>query len=108
MVLIHQVDEPVEQCLALFFCHTIDVLDMSAYWKDTLPTRDGIRSDNWMNSLELASNVLWRATSLVIKFKISSFRRIDKSWLSKGCRQCLQELLIWLADAIVDFVARGP
>lgn len=108
MVLIHQVNEPVEQGFAFFFRHTIDVLDVSAYWEYTFPSSDRVRADNWVNSLELASDILWGTAGFVIKLEASSFRRFDKARLSEGRCQCFQELLIWLADAIVDFVSGGP
>jgi hypothetical protein len=84
------------------------MLDMSANREDTLPSSDRIRTDDWMDSFKLASNIFWSTTSLFVKLEAPSLCSFDKAGLGKRCCECLQKFLIWFTDAIVDLVPRSP
>lgn len=51
MTLVHNVQEPVQELLALLLCHTVDVLDVATNREDALPSCHGIGSNQGMNGL---------------------------------------------------------
>jgi hypothetical protein len=53
MAIVHKVQEPLAQSVALIFGYSVDVLDMTANGEDALPSCDGVGSHNGVNSLEL-------------------------------------------------------
>lgn len=108
MVLVNQVKEPLQKMVALFLRHTIDVPHMAPYGEDTLPPSHRIGADDWVDRLEIESDVLRRATGLTVELKPTFLSDLLEVWLGKRPGQSLQELLVRLADAVVDLVARGP
>lgn len=66
MVLLQDVQKPIQQVLALLRRHAVDVLHVAANREDTLPTRHRVRSHNRVNSFENTANVLWVTARLVV------------------------------------------
>lgn len=108
MVVIDKIQEPLQQMLALFVGHAIDVRDVSAHREDALPPSDGVRSDNGVDGLELTANILRSTARLFVELETLAFGNGAKVRLLKGCGESLEELLVRLADSIVDFVSRCP
>lgn len=108
MVLVDQVKEPLQKMVALFLRHTIDVPYMAPYGEDTLPPSHRVGADDWVDRLEIESDVLGRATGLTVELEPTFLGDLLEERLGKGPGEPLQELLVRLADAVVDLVARGP
>lgn len=108
MVVVYQVQEPLQQVLTFLLCHAVNVRYVSADREDALPSGDGVGSNYGMNSLELTSNVLWSSARLVVELEPLAFSNGVKVRLLKGCRERFKELLVRFADSIVDFVSRCP
>jgi hypothetical protein len=81
---------------------------MAADREDTLPSSNRIGTDNGMNRFELAANILWGATGLVVELESCLVRHLLKEGLLKGHRKPFEELLVRLADAVVDLIPRCP
>lgn len=108
MILVDQVKEPLQEMIALLLGDPVDMTHMTSDWEDTLPPSHGISTDDRVDCLEVESDVLGRTTGLTIELKPSLLCDLLEVRLSKGAGQPFQELLVWLADAIVDLIARGP
>jgi hypothetical protein len=108
VVVIDQIQEPLEQVLALLLCDTVDVRDVSANGEDALPSRDGVGSHDWVDGLEVAADILRGATRLFIELEALAIGNVAEAGLLKGCRQSLEELLVGLADFVVDFISGCP
>lgn len=76
--------------------------------EDTLPPSDRVGADDWVDRLEVESDVLRRATGLTVELEPTFLGDLLEEWLGKCPGKPLQEFLVRLADAIVDLVARGP
>lgn len=108
MAVVNEIQEPLQQLLALFIGETVDVLNMTANREDALPSGHGVGSDNGVNCLELSAHVLRGSTRLVIQLEAGALSNVTKAGLLKGSSQRLKEFLVRLADAVIDFIARGP
>jgi hypothetical protein len=108
VVLVNEIQEPGKELGALFLRQAVDVLDVSADREDALPAGDRVGANDGMDSLELGADVLCCAARLVVQLEPSCLGHFLETWLLKRGRQGLEELLIGLADAVVDFVAGGP
>lgn len=108
MILVDEVEEPVEEMLALILGHTVDVLDMATNREDALPTGDRVGADNGVDSLELAADVFGGTAGLIVQLEARRLGNFLEVRLLKGDRQALEELLIRLANTVVDLVAGGP
>ena len=108
MISVDQIEEPGEKLLALLVCQAVDVLDVPAYREDALPSSYWVGADNRMDRFQLASHVLGSTARLIVELESGSLGDLGESRLLERSGQALQELLIRLADAIVDFVSRGP
>ena len=53
MVLVDQFQEPAQQMLALRFRYAVDVFDMGTNWVYGLPASDRVRTNDWVDCLEL-------------------------------------------------------
>jgi hypothetical protein len=105
VVLVDQVYEPIKQVLALFGCEAVDMLHMSAHGEDTLPAGDRVGANDGVNSLELNPNILRSAAGFLIELKTSSLRGLVEAWLGKCSCEGLQELLVRLADPVIDLIS---
>lgn len=108
MVLVDNIQEPVQQVLALLLRHTIDVLHVSANREDALPSGHRVRPDNRVNGLEFFTDVLGCAARLVVQFEAAVVRDRLEERLLECHGEGFQEFLVGFADAVVDFVAAGP
>lgn len=108
MVPVDQIQEPLEQLGALVLGHVVDLLDVDANGEDALPAGDGVGAHDRVDCLELGSDVLGRAPRLVVDFEPGDLGDLVEAWLFEGGGEALEESLIRLADAVVDFVARRP
>ena len=105
---IDEIEEPGEKLLALLVRQTIDVLDVPADGEDALPSGDRVGADDRVDRFQLGSYVLGSTARLVVELEPGSLGDLGESRLLERSGQALQELLVRLADAIVDFVSRGP
>lgn len=108
MVLVHQLQEPIEDILALLLSETIDMPHVTTDGKDTLPSCDRVGPNHWMDCLKLASNILRSSSWLIVQREAAPFSHIVEGWLRESCAQCLQEALIWLADSVIELITRCP
>lgn len=103
-ILVHNVKEPSQKLSALLLGDTIDMLDMGADWENTLPPGDGVRAHNGMNGLELGADIGSIAARLVVELEPTPGRSLSEAGLLKSDTQALEELLIRLADLVIDFI----
>lgn len=108
VVLVDQVKEPLQEVVALLLRHAVDIRHMATNGEDTLPPCHRVGAHDWVDCLELESNVLRGATGLIIEFEPAFLSDFLEEWLGKGPGQPLEELLVWFADAIVDLITRCP
>jgi hypothetical protein len=108
VVLVDQVKEPLQEMITLFLGYAVDMTYMASDWEDALPTSHGIGADDRMDCLEVESDVLWRTTGLAVELEPTFLGDLFEVWLGEGPGQPFQELLVWLADAIVNLIARSP
>lgn len=108
MVLIYQLQEPVKQFPALLLAETINVLDMPSDREYTLPAGDRVGTDDGMDSFELWTNILRRTPFFGVELEVAALSDVFEPRLRECCCQSLKELLVRLADTVVDLVARGP
>ena len=94
MVLVDQIQEPLQKLLALLFRDPIDVFHVPANREDALPPSDRVSTHHWMDSLENAANVLRRTTLLVVEAETVLLSRLLEVWLLKGDSKGLKELLV--------------
>lgn len=108
MSVVNEIQEPLQQLLALFISETVDVLNVATDREDALPSSHGVCSHNGVNCLELSAHVLRGSTRLVIQLETGSLSNVTEAGLLKGSSQRLEEFLVGLADAVIDFIAGGP
>lgn len=108
MVLVDQVQKPLEEFCALLLGQTVNVPDMAAHGEDALPPCNRVGTHNGMDRFELAADVLRSAAGLIVELEASRFSHLLKTGLLKGGRKTLEELLVRLADAVVNLVSRSP
>lgn len=105
VVLVNQVQKPVQQLGTLLLGQTVDVPDVPTDGEDALPTRHRVRPHDRVNGLELGADILWRASWLVVELEARCLGDLLKARLLKRGRQGLEELLVWFADTVVDLIA---
>jgi hypothetical protein len=105
MVLVHQLQEPVQQLLALLLRHAVDVLHMPAHGEDALPPGHGVCAHDGVDGLELGADVFDGAARLVIELEAGFLGDALEAGLVEGDGEGLEELLVGLADAVVELVA---
>jgi hypothetical protein len=108
MVFIHQLQEPAQQLLALLIRHPVDVLHVPADGEDALPPGHGVCAHDGVNGFELRADVFDGASRLVVELEAGLFGDALEAGLLEGDGEGLEELLIGLAEAVVELVARGP
>jgi hypothetical protein len=108
VALVDNVEEPVEQLARLLGRDAVDVLDVAADGEDGLPPCDGVGADDGMDGLELGADVLGGAAGLVVEGEAGLFGDLVEGGLLEGDGEGLEELLVRLADAVVDLIARCP
>lgn len=108
MVLVNQVKEPFQEMVTFFLRYAVDVPHVASHWENALPASHRIRANDGMDCLELGSDVFWGAAGLIIEFEPSFLGDFLEERLGECAGQSLEELLIWLADAIIDLIARCP
>lgn len=104
VVPIDQVQEPLQQLGALLVGDPVNVLDVPANRVHALPPGDWVGAHNWINGLELGADVLRGLTGLVIELEPSLLGDFAELWLFESCREGFKELLVRLADLVVEFV----
>lgn len=108
VVLIQQAKEPVEELPALLLGHLVNVAHVDPDGEDALPPRHRVRPDDGVLGAEDRAHVLGGAPRLVVELEAVALRGGAEAGLLKGGCQALEELLVGLADEIVDLVTRGP
>ena len=64
----------------------------------------GVRANNWVDCLEVGSDIFGRTTGLVVELEPTLLGDLLEERLGEGPGQALEKLLVRLADAIVDFI----
>jgi hypothetical protein len=108
MILHNQIHKPVKKMLAFFFRDPIDLLNMNAYGKNTLPARNRVGANHRVLSTQYLANILGRTTRSTMDIKIVLLSNFIEPRLSICRCQTLKELLVRLRDAVVDFVTGCP
>jgi hypothetical protein len=86
MILDNQSQKPLQKSMALHLSNIVDTLNMTPNGKYTIPSGHRIGPDNWMNRLEICSNVLWRSSFACIELEVTPFGQSGMPWLStSGC-----------------------
>ena len=62
VVLNDQLDEPVQEVSRLIFRKAVNVLDMVSNREHTLPPRDWVGANYWMNGFKDVADILGRAS----------------------------------------------
>ena len=90
VVVFHQqVDEPIQQFLALVLREPVDVPNVPTHGEDALPPCDGVRPDDGMLRLELRAHVLRGTPRFVVELEAVGLGDPVESRLLEGCRQRL-------------------
>lgn len=76
--------------------------------EDALPAGDGIRPDDRVDRPQDFPNVLRGATRLVVELEAVALRRGGETGLVEGDGQGLEELLVGLAEEVVDLISGRP
>ena len=84
------------------------MLDVPAHREDALPPGDWVGAHYRVDSLELGADILGGPTGLIVELEPGLLGDFAEPWLFKGCGEGFEELLVRLADSVVDLVARGP
>jgi hypothetical protein len=108
MILVDKIEEPAQELGALLLGQPVDVPDVAANGEDALPPSDRVGADDGMGRLELGTHVLRGASGLVVQLEPGLLGHPLEAWLLKGGCEGLEELLVRLADAVVDLVSRSP
>jgi hypothetical protein len=108
VVLVHQLQEPLQQSPALLFRHPVHVLHVAAHGEHALPPRYRVRPHHRMNRFQLAADVFRRAPRLVVQRESGARGDLVETGLGEGGRERLEEFLVRRADAVVDLVAGCP
>lgn len=77
MFFYNHLQEPVQKPLTFVGSHVIDVLDVVANGKKTLPSSDGIGTNDWVDGPERATDVIGRPARLGVQVEslLSSYAR---------------------------------
>ena len=94
--------------IAFLLRKIIDFGNMMSHSKHALPARYGVSTDNRMNGLQHLPYILWRTPRAGEDFKVVFLGNLVELGLGICCRQTIQELLVWLRNAIIYLVSRGP
>lgn len=86
VVLVDQVEEPLQEMVALLLCHSVDVPHMPSDGEDALPPGDRVGADDRVDRLEVESDVLWCATGLAVELEPTFLGDFLEVWLGKGPR----------------------
>lgn len=89
VILVDQVEEPLQEMVALLLRHTIDIPDVASNGEDTLPPSHRVGADNRVDRLEVESDVLRSATRLTVELEPTSLGDLLEEWLRKGPSQPL-------------------
>lgn len=105
MILNQESSEELQQLLRLVLRNTINVANMVSNWKNALPTCSWIGPHDRVDGLQLLADVFWGTTWFGVDWEAVAFRDFVEVRLRKGDCQTLKEFLIWLRNAVVDFIA---
>lgn len=108
MVLVNQVQEPVEELFAFLLGHVVYVSHVPTDREDALPSSHRVCSDDGVYGPEDGSDVLRRAARLVVELKAIALCRLAESRLVEGDCQAFEKLLVRLADKVINFITRSP
>jgi hypothetical protein len=108
MVSVDEIQEPAEKLSALLISHSVDMLDVAANGEDALPSCDRVGADYRVDGLELGAHILGRAAWLVVQFESRLLGNLAEPRLFKGHSERLEELLVGLAEAVIELIPRSP
>lgn len=108
VILDDQAHEPVKKMSALLICNTIDLLDMAANCENTLPPSDWVGADHRMLSAQFLANILGSSARTRVNLEAVLLGNVVEARLGIGGSQALEELLVWLREAVVDLITGSP
>jgi hypothetical protein len=108
VVVDNQADKPLFQVVTLFLRQPINLADVVADGEDTLPAGHGVRANDRVDGRQLVADILGAAPRLGVKLKLVFLGALVEDGLRICCVEGLKELLIWLGDTVIDFIAGGP
>lgn len=108
MVLVDQVQEPLEQVVALRLRQPVDVAREAAHGEDALPAGHGVRPHDGVHGLQVGARVLGAPARGRVQGQAVPAGDVPEVVPLEGGREALEELLVGRRDAVVDFVAGGP
>lgn len=94
--------------VALILGHLVDALRVVADGVNTLPASDRVCPNDWMNGLQIRSNVFWRAALSTVQLEVVFLCALIEDWLCVSSSQPLKEFLVSRRQTVVNLVARGP
>ena len=108
MILQNQMGDFVQQLLALFRRHIVDFFNVCADGKDAFPAGNRMCADHGVHSCQAIADVFGRAARAHEDGGAASSGGNIELGLGIGCGKGLQESLVWLGEAVINFVAGGP
>lgn len=110
MVLLNPLVERLQDLSTLALTQLINALREVSNRKDRLPSRDGICSNNGVNSLELIANISGISSRFLVDLVMirSRISCPQKPFARKRSSQALKELPIRIAISIIEFISRSP
>lgn len=101
MVLVDQIEEPLQQVITLLLGQPDDMFGEAADWEDALPPRHRVCPYHGVNRFQVGADVLWRTASCRVELEVEPLGGFPEILPIEGSRQGLEELLVGLRDAVV-------
>lgn len=108
MVLNNEIHEPVKKMSTFFFSDPVDLLDVGSNGENTLPPSDWVRANHRMFSPQFITHILGGAARTRVDLEAIVLGDLVEARLGIGGRETLEELLVWLREAVVDLVTGCP
>lgn len=102
--------ELAQKLVRLLLGKLVDPLGEWAQREDALPTSHGVRPHDWVDGDQLPADILRRPSRLCVDLDVLRVCRsgAEEALAAKGSRKTLEELLVFLGEAVVDLVAGRP
>jgi hypothetical protein len=104
----NRVMQLLQQIVALIFRQFVDILRKRPNGINALPSRYRVGPHERMNGRQVPSYILRRPSGLVVHCGLPGIHCFDEPITDERCGQSLEELLVRLAEQVVDVVSRRP
>ena len=108
MVFHNQLDEPIQQVVALCFRHFINTLSMMSDRIDAFPPGHRVGADDRMYSFQVRTHILRCAPLCAVELESILGCSLAENWLRIGGGKSFEELLVSWRNAIIDLVTGSP